>query len=260
MHFGWLLDMSVGGNPLGSQSLIDRTILTAAKLQTIELCYGPGESVYERGAPAQFVYAVDKGALCRLRLLTGDRRSILQFLFPGHGFGYETGRQHRDTVQALTHTEVRAAGREALLAAATSDRRLWNLLFTAATQTVAVAEDQAVLRVRTASEQIAQFLLEMEVHLSIRGQINLPMNRRHIADYVGLRLETVSRAFSALQREKIIQFRDQTQRRLVIRDKQRLRLLASGASEFDYWSNLKNRKAVDTLTVARTGNAALTAH
>jgi len=260
MHFGWLLDMSVGGNPLGSQSLIDRTILTAAKLQTIELCYGPGESVYERGAPAQFVYAVDKGALCRLRLLTGDRRSILQFLFPGHGFGYETGRQHRDTVQALTHTEVRAAGREALLAAATSDRRLWNLLFTAATQTVAVAEDQAVLRVRTASEQIAQFLLEMEVHLSIRGQIDLPMNRRHIADYVGLRLETVSRAFSALQREKIIQFRDQTQRRLVIRDKQRLRLLASGASEFDYWSNLKNRKAVDTLTAARTGDVALTAH
>jgi CRP/FNR family transcriptional regulator, nitrogen fixation regulation protein len=254
------IGLSVGGNPLGSQSLIDRTILTAAKLQTIELCYGPAENVYERGAPAQFVYAVDKGALCRLRLLTGDRRSILQFLFPGHGFGYETGRQHRDTVQALTHTKVLAAGREALLAAATCDRRLWNLLFTAATQTVAVAEDQAVLRVRTASEQIAQFLLEMEVHLSIRGQIDLPMNRRHIADYVGLRLETVSRAFSALQREKIIQFRDQTQRRLVIRDKQRLQLLASGASEFDYWSNLNNRKAVDTLTAAHTSDAALTAH
>jgi CRP-like cAMP-binding protein len=240
--------------------LIDRTILTAAKLQTIELRYGPGESVYERGVPAQFVYAVDKGALCRLRLLTGDRRSILQFLFPGHGFGYEAGRQHRDTVQALTHTKVLAAGREALLAAATSDRQLWNLLFTAATQTVAVAEDQAVLRVRTAGEQIAQFLLEMEVHLSMRGQIDLPMNRRHIADYVGLRVETVSRAFSALQREKIIQFQDQTQRQLVIRDKQRLQLLASGASEFDYWSNLKNRKAADTPAAARTGDAALTAH
>jgi CRP/FNR family transcriptional regulator, nitrogen fixation regulation protein len=240
--------------------LIDRTILTAAKLQTIELCYGPGESVYERGAPAQFVYAVDKGALCRLRLLTGDRRSILQFLFPGHGFGYETGRQHRDTVQALTHTKVLAAGREALLAAATSDRRLWNLLFTAATVTVAVAEDQAVLRVGTASEQIAQFLLEMEVHRSIRGQIDLPMNRRHIADYVGLRLETVSRVFTALQREKIIQFRDRAQRRFVIRDKRRLQLLASGASEFDYWSNLKIPKAVNTLTAARTGDAALAAH
>jgi CRP/FNR family transcriptional regulator, nitrogen fixation regulation protein len=241
----------------GGQRLISRTILHAAKLQTIELCYGPGESVYERGAPAQFVYAVDTGVLCRLRLLTGDRRSILQFLFPDDGFGYETGRQHRDTVQALTHTKVLAAGREALLAAATSDRRLWNLLFTAATKTAADAEDQAVFRIRTATERIAQFLLEMDFHLSTRGRIDLPMSRRDIADYIGVTLETVSRAFSALQREKIIQFRDQTQRRLVIRDKQRLQLLASGASEFDYWTNLKNRKAANTRTAARTGNAVL---
>jgi CRP/FNR family nitrogen fixation transcriptional regulator len=157
----------------------------------------------------------------------------------------------------LTRTKVLAAGKEALLAAATSDRRVWNLLFTAATQTVAVAEDHAVLRVRTATEQVAQFLLEMDVHLSIRGQIDLPMNRRHIADYIGVRLETVSRAFSALQREKIIQFRDRIQRRLVIRDKQRLQLLASGASEINYWSNLKNRKAVSTLKAAGTGDAVL---
>ena len=94
-----------------ASALINRTILAAAKLQTIELCYGPGESVYERGAPAQFVYVVDEGALCRLRLLTGGRRSILQFLFRDHGFGYEAGRQHRDTVQTLTHTKVLAAGR-----------------------------------------------------------------------------------------------------------------------------------------------------
>ena len=245
--------LSVGGNPLGSQHLFDRTILAAAKLQTIELSYGPRESVYERGAPAQFVYAVDTGALCRLRLPAGVRRSILQFLFPGDGFGYEIGRQHRDTVQALTHTKVLAVGREALLAAATSDRRLWNLLFTAAKQAVVVAEDQALLRVRTSTGRIAQFLLEMEIHLSIRGRIDLPMRRLDIADYVGLTQETVCRTLSAFQREEIIQFRDRAQRRLVIRDKQRLQLLASDAS--DYWSILKSRKAVNNLTAARTGDA-----
>jgi CRP/FNR family transcriptional regulator, nitrogen fixation regulation protein len=178
--------------------LINRAILTAAKLQTIELRYRPGESVYERGAPAQFVYAVETGALCRLRPLAGGRRSILQFLFPDDGFGYETGREHRDTIQALAQTKVLAAGREALLAAAASDRQLWNLLLTAAAQAVVVAEDQAVLRIGTAAERIAQFLLEMEAHLSIRGRIDLPMGRRHIADYVGLTLETVSRALSAV--------------------------------------------------------------
>ena len=237
--------------------MINRTILAAAKLQTIELRYGPGENVYQRGAPAQFIYVLDTGALCRLRLLAGGRRSILQFLFPDDGFGYETGRQHRDTVQALTDTKVLAAGREALMAAATSDRRLWNLLFSAATQAVEVAQDQAVLRVRTATEQIAQFLLEMEVRLSVRGRIDLPMRRHHIADHFGLTIETVSRTLSAFQREKIIQFRGPAQRQLVILNKQRLQQLASDASDFDFWSVLKRRKAVSTRTVVRTRDAVL---
>ena len=68
----------------GGQHLIniEATILAAAKLKVIELSYNPRESIYERGAPAHFVYAVDTGALCRLRLIPKDRRSILRFLFP----------------------------------------------------------------------------------------------------------------------------------------------------------------------------------
>ena len=223
---------------------IEATTLAAAKLKVIELSYSPRESIYERGAPAHFVYAVDTGALCRLRLIPEDRRSILRFLFPGDGFGYEIGRHHRDTVQALTHTKVLAASRQALLAAAKSNARLSNLLFSAAASALVVAEERAdMLRVGTAAEQIAQFLLEMEMRLSRRGQINLPMRRSHIADYFGLTIETVSRTLNAFQREKIIQFRDQAQRQLVIRDKQRLQQLVSDASDFDFWSILRRRKA-----------------
>jgi CRP/FNR family nitrogen fixation transcriptional regulator len=222
---------------------IEGTILAAAKLKIIDLSYSPGDSVYEHGAPAHFVYTVDTGALCRLRLLPEDRRSILQFLFPGDGFGYEIGRHHRDTAQALTHTKLRAASREALRAAAKSNARLANLLFAAAANAAVVAEERAdMLRFRTATEQIAQFLLEMEVRLSIRGQIDLPMRRYHIADYFGLTVETVSRTITALQREKIIEFRDRAQ--YVIRDKRRLRQLASDASDFEFWSILKRPSKV----------------
>jgi len=222
---------------------IDRTILAAAKLQIIELSYSIGESVYERGAPAQFVYAVDTGALCRLRQTHEDRRSTLQFLFPGDGFGCEIGRHHRDTAKALTHTKLIAASSKALVTAAKSSARLSNLLFSAAANAAEIAEERAdMLRDRTATEQIAQFLLEMELRLSVRGQIDLPMRRHQIADYFGLTVETVSRTFSALQRKKIIQFRD-AQRQLVIRDKQRLQQLALDASDFDFWSILKRPKA-----------------
>ena len=113
--------------------------LRAAKLATVSLRYRRDEVVYERGAPAQFIYAVTEGTLCRLRVLEDGRRLILQFLFPGDVFGYEQGRNHRDTVQALTKdARALSAGREALLEASKSDARLSHFLFTAAARAEAV--------------------------------------------------------------------------------------------------------------------------
>jgi CRP-like cAMP-binding protein len=45
---------------------LDNAILASANLQTTNLSYSAGDIVFERGAPAQFVYVVSTGALCRL--------------------------------------------------------------------------------------------------------------------------------------------------------------------------------------------------
>ena len=42
------------------------------------------------------------------------------------------------------------------------------------------------------------------------------MSRRDIADYLGLTLETVSRAFSILQKKGFLKFLGQTQREILI--------------------------------------------
>jgi CRP-like cAMP-binding protein len=168
---------------------IDQTILKAPRLQTINLSYRRGEIVYEKGAPAQFVYQVAEGALFRFRMLPGDgdRRSIIQFLFSGDAFGYETGRRHRDTVEALTDAKVRSVGKEALLEAAAINPRVSKALSEAAFWAARAAEDQSIgLRGRNATEQLALFFLEMDARLSKRGQIDLPMRRQHVADYYGL--------------------------------------------------------------------------
>jgi CRP-like cAMP-binding protein len=232
----------------GDQRLItiDRSILAAAKLPTIELSFHKGETVYVPDAPAQFVFVVVDGALCRYRVLSGGRQRVSQFLFPGDGFGYEKVRHRRDTVEALTNVKIVSARTNALETAAKSDQRLSNLLFNAAARATAMAEEQSVaLRGRTTTEQLALFLLEMDGRISRRGEINLPMTRRHIADYFGLTIETVSRVFAAFHKARIIDFLDRPtlQRRIVIRDKARLQQLASDASDFDFWSVLKGRKA-----------------
>jgi CRP/FNR family transcriptional regulator, nitrogen fixation regulation protein len=213
---------------------LGKAILAGANLQTTELGYSAGDTVFERGAPAQFVYVISTGALCRFRPLPGGRRSILQFLFAGDGFGYELGSRHRDTVQALTDTEVLATGRKSLMAASKS--RCSEALFFAAAQAFVIAEEQSVIvRGRTATERTALFLLEMNARLAADNEIVLPMSRKDISDYLGLSLETVSRVMNEFHRAKIIEIRDYTPRRITIRYKARLEKLASDASKLEYW-------------------------
>jgi CRP/FNR family nitrogen fixation transcriptional regulator len=217
--------------------LIDQTILATAKLPTTSFRFSPGETVYERGAQAQFVYGVAEGALCRFNMRPDGRRRISQFLFPGDGFGFENGKRRDDTVAALTEAKVICLGKDTLLEAAKSDARLSNLLFTAAARAAAVATEQSnALRGRTVIEQLALFLLEMDARLSKSGEIDLPMRRQHIADYLGLSMETVSRTFTAFHKARIIDFLDnpKVQRRVVIRDKRRLERFASDAADFGW--------------------------
>ena len=75
---------------------------------------------------------------------------------------------------------------------------------------------------KTARERVAAFLLEMDGRLAEPNVMLLPMNRRDIADYLGLTLETVSRALSILKDENMLRFDGPTQRQVVLLDRGRL--------------------------------------
>ena len=61
---------------------------------------------------------------------------------------------------------------------------------------------------KTATERVASFLLEMQERMQMSASINLPMTRRDIGDYLGLALETVSRALSQLREEGTVALPD----------------------------------------------------
>ena len=84
----------------------------------------------------------------------------------------------------------------------------------------------AILRIflgrKSSLERVATFLLEMDRRLAHPSMMLLPMNRRDIADYLGITLETVSRAFSILRDEALLRFDGNTQRRLELLDRHAL--------------------------------------
>jgi CRP/FNR family nitrogen fixation transcriptional regulator len=67
---------------------------------------------------------------------------------------------------------------------------------------------------KTSVERVAAFLVEMDHRLRLAGVMALPMNRRDIADYLGLTLETVSRALTVLKEKGFLKFLGQTQREI----------------------------------------------
>ncbi|TFW56010.1 hypothetical protein CT676_37535 [Bradyrhizobium sp. MOS001] len=69
---------------------------------------------------------------------------------------------------------------------------------------------------KTALEKVAAFVLEMDERQAHPHVLVLLMGRRDIADYLGLKLETVSRAFSSLQDERVLRFIGPNNKRLII--------------------------------------------
>lgn len=81
-----------------------------------------------------------------------------------------------------------------------------------------------------AEERLAAFLLNLLQRLQARGfsdsELVLRMTRAEIGSYLGMKLETVSRIFSKLADEKIIEVK---QRNILIRDAQALRRIVNPA-------------------------------
>jgi CRP/FNR family nitrogen fixation transcriptional regulator len=196
-------------------------ITSCSGVVATEFTYSKDEEIYGEGEPSEYVYQVIRGAVRTYKLLNDGRRQIGAFHLPGDVFGLDPGSAHRLTAEAIADTTVRLVKRRSLEAAAGSNVRVAHNLWTMTAGDLRHAEDHMLLLGRkTAMERVATFLLEMDRRLAKAGMMALPMCRRDIGDYLGLTLETVSRALSQLNDEGVLLF--SSARQIVLRNRQRL--------------------------------------
>jgi CRP/FNR family nitrogen fixation transcriptional regulator len=188
-----------------------------------EFKYARGAEIYGESEPADYIYQVVDGAVRSYKLLSDGRRQIGAFHLAGDIFGLENSAAHRFTAEAIVETTVRLIRRCSLEHVAETDVVVALDLLNMTTRNLRHAEEHMLLLGRkTSLERVAAFLLEMDRRLTAAGIIALPMSRRDIADYLGLTLETVSRALSCLHAKGILGFLGQTQREIVLLDRVRL--------------------------------------
>ena len=193
--------------------------LSRARIVLSEFKYDRGTEIYGQAEPADYIYQVIEGAVRIHKLLSDGRRQIGAFHLAGDIYGLENGTEHRFTAEAIIDTTVRLMKRCSLEQVAESDAMVALDLLNMTTTNLQHAEDHMLLLGRkTSLERVAAFLIEMDKRLTAAGILALPMCRRDIADYLGLTLETVSRALSRLHDVGILGFIGNNQRQIVLLD------------------------------------------
>lgn len=192
---------------------------------------GAGEGLFAEGEPAEDLYNITSGTMMVYRLLPDGRRQVTGFLFPGDFLGLGSETVYRYSAEAITPATLCRFRRHELQRALERFPAMEKRLFGMAGNELAAAQDQMVLLGRkTAQERVASFLLMLSQRAQRRGQkpnpVPVPMSRAQIGDYLGLTIETVSRAFSRLKAEGVI--RPLVGARIDILDPDRLAAMADG--------------------------------
>jgi CRP/FNR family nitrogen fixation transcriptional regulator len=199
--------------------------LAGERVLCSEFQYRSKIEIFGEGEPAEYVYQITSGSVRTYKLLSDGRRQINAFHLPGDMFGLENGEVHRFAAEAIIDTTVRIARWRSLFGELEQRRSsgLASNLLRLVTKNLQHAEDHMLLLGRkTSTERVAAFLLEMDQRMALPSTMILPMTRRDVADYLGLTLETVSRALSVLRDRGLIRFTCPSQRELMLLDRAKL--------------------------------------
>jgi CRP/FNR family transcriptional regulator, nitrogen fixation regulation protein len=89
--------------------------------------------------------------------------------------------------------------RKPLMALAERDGEVARQLWASTAAELNRAQGRLLLLIKSAQERVAGFLLEMAARSSGRDEVDLPMTRQDIGEYLGLTIETVSRTLTSMQ-------------------------------------------------------------
>lgn len=169
----------------------------------------PRQMLFHEGDDASNVYNVLTGVLKLYKMLPDGRQQITGFTYRGDFLGITSGNGFSYSAEAITDVTLCRYPRRQLHRLIDQFPRLQGWLLAITTDELTAAQDQILLLgCKTADEKLASFLLQLAMRMNGVGgkdkTIPVPMTRRDIGDYLGLRVETVSRTFRRFKTEGLI--------------------------------------------------------
>lgn len=149
-----------------------------------------GSVIYAPGDETSGYYVVKFGAVRIYRLLMDGRRQISAFHLAGEAFGLEHDGARQFFAEAICATGLVAVSNS------TSREHPQDLLHFAIDGMLRAQQHLLVVGRQNAMERLSAFLLDMVERQGGLAQIDVPMSRQDMGDYLGLTIETVSRTLT----------------------------------------------------------------
>jgi len=171
-----------------------------------------GQTLFRERDNFQFVYAVRSGTFKSSLTLADGREQVGGFFMAGELLGLDglANGSHASSAVALEDTEVCAIPYAHLNEIAAQSPNLQMAVARLMSREI-VREHSLMMLLGSmnAEERLAAFLLNVSQRMKARGysasEFHLRMSRAEIGSFLGMKLETVSRTFSAFQQQGILE-------------------------------------------------------
>ena len=171
-----------------------------------------GQSLYREGDKFQFIYAVRAGTLKSSLMLADGREQVSGFHIAGELVGLDGAAhgQHASATVALEDTDICAIPYTHLTDMAVSNSSMQHVISRLMSREIMREHSlMMLLGSMSAEERLAAFILNISQRMKARGysanEFHLRMSRAEIGSYLGMKLETVSRTFSAFQQQRLLE-------------------------------------------------------
>ena len=175
--------------------------------------YEPHTLIRQEGDPSDSIFFVESGFLTLSKTSSSGRRQILNFIFPGEYCCLTRREIYTYDIESLSFSSIRSI-----------DKDEFNSVLDRSPNTMKQIHEQMVmwmdgldeliflLGTKSSATRTASFLIYLHIR-QMRYLINpkyneIPLSRSDIGDFLGMRVETVSRTLSKLKELKVIESYD----------------------------------------------------
>ena len=219
----WTQKADAASNQCASQQIVDTLALLRDTLAPQRRVVHAGDAIYQAGERFGRLFILNSGFVKVVGTSADGREQVVGLKFRGDWLGFDgiaNGEYSCDAI-AMDTGEIWTFRYDALLAACARHPELLTALHGAMSREIGRDRD-SLMSVCTlpADARVAEFLRHWAESLARCGlrtdQITLRMTRAEIGNYLGMTLETVSRALSRLARGKLIHFAEKGRREICI--------------------------------------------